>query len=291
MNGVIVKALSGFYYVATETGVVTCRARGIFRKTGESPLVGDRVTFSVKNGQGTVDSILPRTNAFVRPAVANLDAIVIFASEAIPVTDPYLIDRMTVIAAKKQVSVILCINKIDLKPSGRLSEIYQNTGYPVIQTSAVSGAGVEDLFAMIRSKTVAFTGNSGVGKSAMLQRLCPSTEIETGEVSVKLGRGRHTTRHIELYELGDQTFVADTPGFSSFDDEQSERIRKEELQELFPEFHPFLGKCRFPDCSHRKEPGCVVLQALQEGKLQRSRHESYCRLYEAAEQIKPWEMK
>lgn len=291
MNGVIVKALSGFYYVATEEKIVTCRARGSFRKTGETPLVGDRVTITVDHGRGTVDSILPRTNAFVRPAVANLDAIVIFASEAIPVTDPYLIDRMTVIAAKKQVSVILCINKIDLKPSDRLSSIYNHTGFPVIQTSAVSGAGVEDLFARIRGKTVAFTGNSGVGKSALLQRLCPAAEIETGEVSVKLGRGRHTTRHIELYNLGDQTFVADTPGFSAFDDDRSERIRKEELQDLFPEFHPYLGGCRFPDCSHRKEPGCAVLQALQDGELRRSRHESYCRLYEAAEQIKSWELK
>lgn len=291
MKGVIVKALSGFYYVATETGIITCRARGIFRKNGQSPMVGDRVTVTAEQNQGTVDSILPRTNEFVRPAVANLDAIVIFASEAIPVTDPFLIDRMTVIAARKEVPVILCINKVDLKPSDRLSSIYENTGFPVVQTSAVTGKGIEQLLSLIRGKTVAFTGNSGVGKSALLRRLCPGLEIETGEVSTKLGRGRHTTRHIELYDLGAQTYVADTPGFSSFDDEQSEHIRKDELQGLFPEFEPFLGSCRFPDCSHRKEPDCGVRQALKEGKIQRSRHESYCRLYEAAEQIKDWELK
>lgn len=291
MKGVIVKALSGFYYVATEIGIITCRARGIFRKNGQSPMVGDRVTVTAEQKQGTVDAILPRTNEFVRPAVANLDAIVIFASEAIPVTDPFLIDRMTVIAARKEVPVILCINKVDLKPSDRLSSIYESTGFPVVQTSAVTGEGIEQLLSLIRGKTVAFTGNSGVGKSALLRRLCPGLEIETGEVSTKLGRGRHTTRHIELYDLGAQTYVADTPGFSSFDDEQSEHIRKDELQGLFPEFEPFLGSCRFPDCSHRKEPDCGVRQALKEGKIQRSRHESYCRLYEAAEQINDWELK
>ena len=291
MKGVIIKALSGFYYVATEEGTVTCRARGVFRKSGQSPLVGDKVTISVQNGQGTVDAILPRKNEFVRPAVANLDAIVIFASEAIPVTDPFLIDRMTVIAAQKNVPVILCINKIDLMPADRLSSIYRNTGYPVILTSAESGEGVDVLYSLIRGKTVAFTGNSGVGKSALLSRLSSSAKIETGEVSLKLGRGRHTTRHIELYDVGEQTFVADTPGFSSFENEQSAQIRKEELQHLFPEFEPYLGSCRFQDCSHRKEPDCGLLQALREGKISRSRHDSYCRLYEAAEQIRPWEMK
>lgn len=290
MKGVIIKALSGFYYVATDEGTITCRARGVFRKNGQSPLVGDRVTISVQNGQGTVDSILPRNNEFVRPAVANLDAIVIFASEAIPVTDPFLIDRMTVSAAQKDVPVILCINKIDLMPADRLSSIYQNTGYPVIQTSAESGEGVDRLYSLIRGRTVAFTGNSGVGKSALLSRLS-SSEIETGEVSQKLGRGRHTTRHIELYDVGEHTFVADTPGFSSFENEQSSQIRKDELQHLFPEFAPYLGTCRFQDCSHRKEPDCGLLQAVREGKISRSRHESYCRLYEAAEQIKPWELK
>lgn len=291
MEGVIIKALSGFYYVSTEEGIVTCRARGVFRKTGQSPLVGDRVTIAVQNGQGTVDSILPRKNEFLRPAVANLDAIVIFASEAIPVTDPFLIDRMTVIAAEKNVPVVLCINKIDLNPAERLAAIYEQTGYPVIRTSAESGEGVEQLYTLIRGKTVAFTGNSGVGKSALLSRLCSASSIETGEVSQKLGRGRHTTRHIELYDLGEHTYVADTPGFSSFENELSARIKKENLQYLFPEFEPYLGRCRFLDCSHRKEPDCGLLQALREGKLQPSRHESYCRLYEAAELIKPWELK
>ena len=291
MNGIIVKALSGFYYVRTEDGLITCRARGIFRKTGETPLVGDRVTISLEGQQGTVDTILPRRNVFVRPAIANLDMIVIFASAAVPVTDPFLIDRMTVTAERQKVPAVLCINKMDLDPADELTTIYRRAGMTVVNTSAETGEGVDALRTLIRGKTAAFTGNSGVGKSTLLQKLCPSLALETGEVSRKLGRGRHTTRHIELYPIGDETYIADTPGFSSFETEQTAYIPKEELQQLFPDFRPYLGGCRFQDCSHRTEPGCTLLQALQEHKVEASRHESYKKLYAAAEQIKPWELK
>ena len=291
MKGIIVKALSGFYYVQTAEGLITCRARGLFRKTGQSPLVGDWVTITRSGSEGTVETIAPRRNAFVRPAVANVDALVIFASAAIPVTDPFLIDRMTVIAARQGVRSILCVNKTDLNPAQGLIGIYRRAGIPVVATSALTGEGLDDLRAAIRGKTVVFTGNSGVGKSAILRGLSPAAAVQTGEVSQKLGRGRHTTRHIELFSMGEDTYVADTPGFSSFDPEQMDHVPKEELQELFPDFAPYRTGCRFPDCSHRTEPGCVLLEALRAGKIEPSRHASYRRLYETAEQYKPWENK
>lgn len=291
VQGVIIKALSGFYYVAAEDGIIQCRARGKFRKTGESPLVGDRVTVQRENGQGTVRTILPRKNCFLRPAVANIDTLVILASRSIPVTEPFLIDRMTVLALRQGVEPVICVNKSDLASPEPLAAIYRAAGFPVVCTSAETGEGIEELRALISGKTVAFTGNSGVGKSAILRGLCPDLEIETGEVSQKLGRGRHTTRHVELFPIGERSYVADTPGFSSFELELMEPIPKEELAELFPDFRPYLGRCRFLDCAHRKEPDCAVLAALTAGEIKPSRHQSYLKLYEAAEQIKPWENK
>ena len=292
IQGVIIKALSGFYYVAVEDRIYECRARGKFRKTGDTPLVGDRVTVLPEGEQkGTVADILPRKNRFVRPAVANLDALVILASCSIPVTDPFLIDRMIAIAIRQRVTPLVCVNKSDLSAPEPLAEIYRSAGFAVVCTSAETGEGIEELRAMIHGKTAAFTGNSGVGKSAILSRLCPSRVIETGEVSQKLGRGRHTIRHVELYPLGEETYAADTPGFSSFDLEQMEAIPKQELESLFPDFQPYLGRCRFPDCSHRKEPDCGVLEAVSRGKIRPSRHKSYLRLYEAAMQLKSWEIK
>lgn len=289
LTGLIVKALSGFYYVDTGSGVLECRARGKFRKTGDSPLVGDRVTVRLEQGKGTVQSILPRRNRFLRPAVANIDALVILASRSIPVTEPFLIDRMSVIALAQGVEPIICVNKTDLEDPTPLAELYRAAGFPTVCTSAETGEGIEALRRLIAGKTVAFTGNSGVGKSAILRRLCPALKVETGEVSQKLGRGRHTTRHIELFPIGEGCRVADTPGFSSFELELMEPIPKEELAELFPDFRPHLGHCRFPDCAHRREPDCGVLAALAAGEIKPSRHQSYLKLYEAAEQIKPWE--
>ena len=289
LTGLIVKALSGFYYVDTGSGVLECRARGKFRKTGDSPLVGDRVTVRLEQGKGTVQSILPRRNRFLRPAVANIDALLILASRSIPVTEPFLIDRMTVIALAQGVEPIICVNKTDLEDPTPLAELYRAAGFPTVCTSAETGEGIEALRRLIAGKTVAFTGNSGVGKSAILRRLCPELKVETGEVSQKLGRGRHTTRHVELFPIGEGCRVADTPGFSSFELELMEPIPKEELAELFPDFRPHLGHCRFPDCAHRREPDCGILAALAAGEIKPSRHQSYLKLYEAAEQIKPWE--
>ncbi len=291
-NGRIVKALSGFYYVRTgDDRIVECRARGIFRKEKISPLVGDEVEFSMERGKGMIEKIAERKNSFIRPAVSNVDVLVIFCSGANPVTDPFLIDRVAAIAGDRNVPVVLCVNKTDLDSGEELIRIYRSAGFEVYPTSAQTGEGVEALRAAISGKTVALTGNSGVGKSSVLNCLDADFSIKTGEVSEKLGRGRHTTRHVELYRLADGTEIIDTPGFSSFDTEQMELILKENLQYAFSDFAPYLGKCRYHDCAHLKEPECAVLQALSDGRIEKTRYDSYVRLYESAREIKLWEKK
>ena len=290
-EGRILRSLSGFYDVQTVEGLITCRARGILRKEGSSPLTGDLVEISVEKGRGMVETILPRKNHFIRPAVANVDALVVFAANVNPVTEPFLIDRVAAIAGDQNVPVYLCVNKCDLDPAIDLVRIYEHAGFPVIRTSAETGEGVEELRALLTGKLAAFTGNSGVGKSSILNRLSPELKLETGAVSEKLGRGRHTTRHVELYRLGEDTYVADTPGFSSFDTDQMELILKENLQYAFPDFGDYLGKCRFDDCSHRREPDCAVRAAVEAGAIEKSRYESYLKLYEKSSQIKAWEIK
>ena len=290
-TGRIVKALSGFYYVRDGQETYECRARGKFRLEGVSPLVGDIVDYAPEpNGKGTVTAVHGRKNSFLRPAVANIDCMVVLAAAVNPVTDPFLIDRVTALAEDVGCELILCINKCDLDPGDRLWDIYEKTPYTLIRTSAKTGEGVDALRRAIAGKLCAFTGNSGVGKSSLLNALSPGLGIEVGAVSDKLGRGRHTTRHVEIYSLGD-AYIADTPGFASFDMDQTQHIPKENLQFDFPEFAPFLGRCRFDDCTHRQEPGCAVLAALGAGELSPSRHASYLRLYELAAQYKEWENK
>ena len=283
----IIKALSGFYYVQTEDGVVECRARGRFRRQDQSPLVGDFVRITRQGDKGVLEALLPRKNAFIRPAVANIDQLVVLASCAIPVTEPFLI----AIAQLQNVPALVVVNKDDLAPAQPLAEIYRRAGVPVLVTSAETGEGIEALREALAGKLSCLTGNSGVGKSSLLNRACPQLRLPVGEVSEKLGRGRHTTRHIELYSLGSNTFVADTPGFSAFDTERMELVHKEQLQYAFPEFAPYLGHCQFPDCAHRKEPGCAVRKALAEGEIGQTRYDSYERLYELASQLKEWELK
>ena len=290
-TGRIVRSLSGFYDVQTEDSVITCRGRGILRKQGDSPLTGDIAQITVEKGKGMIEKILPRTNRFIRPAVANVDALVVFAANVNPVTEPFLIDRVAVIAGDQNVPVYICVNKCDLDPAVDLARIYEHAGFPVIRASAQTGEGVEQLRKLIRGKLTAFTGNTGVGKSSMLNALCPTLELPTGEVSEKLGRGRHTTRHVQLYCLGEDTYVADTPGFSSFDTEQMDVLLKENLQYAFPDFAPHLGKCLYHDCSHRAEPDCAVRSAVFSGEIEKTRYDSYLRLYEEAEQVKLWELK
>ena len=286
------KALSGFYYVRSDTGLVECRARGKFRKDGVSPMVGDAVSYELTGeNKGILTGIAERKNFFIRPMVANVDYLVILTANVNPVTDPFLADRVAVIAEHAGCGVILCVNKCDLDRGDALYAAFSNhTGYPVLRTSAVTGEGTAELIELIRGKTVAFTGNSGVGKSSLLNCLEPKLGLAVGEVSDRLGRGRHTTRHIELFDIGG-TLIADTPGFSSFDLTQMQPIRKEELQHDFPEFRPYIGRCRFDDCAHLKEPGCAVLEALAAGDISPSRHLSYQKLFEISAQYKDWEHK
>lgn len=289
MEGIILKALSGFYYVHTAAGTYTCRARGKFRHDKVSPLVGDQVEFTpLENNTGALDRILPRRSQFNRPAVANIDQLVLVVSQAIPVTDPFLIDRIIAIAAGRSCDCVICVNKCDLNDGEELYRIYRDAGFSTVRVSAATGEGMEELRRLIAGKVSAFTGNSGVGKSSILNALHPAFSIQTGDVSEKLGRGRHTTRHVELFALDETTLIADTPGFSSFDADKMELCRKEELAGCFREFAPYLDKCRFQDCAHVKEQGCAVLEAVRAGAICPSRHESYVRLYEQQKEIPDW---
>ena len=285
------RALSGFYYVRGEGSLIQCRARGRFRREGRTPLVGDRVRIVLNpDGTGAVDEILPRKNAFGRPAVANVDCLVMLLSAALPVTDPYLVDRVTVRCEKNRCGVLLAVNKCDLDPGDDLRAIYARTGYGVYPVSALTGEGMDRLRSALAGKICCFTGNSGVGKSSLLNALAPGLAIPTGSVSQKLGRGRHTTRHVELFDIGGGTLIADTPGFASFGDETEEPILPEELPGLFPEFRPYLGRCRFDDCTHRSEPGCAVREAASGPDIHPSRYGSYLRLYGEASKLNRWEL-
>ena len=289
MKGRIQKALSGFYYVKSEEALYTCRARGKFRKAGISPLVGDFVEFlPLDGGEGMIEQIETRKNAFDRPAVANIDQLVIVASQALPITDPYLIDRMTAIAALKNCGVLICINKCDLDPGQELYAYYTQAGFPTLCVSAASGEGIEALSQAITGKLSAFTGDSGVGKSSILNALDSSYHLKVGEVSQALGRGRHTTRHVELYTLSSGAEIIDTPGFSSFDAQGLSLALKRKLPETFADFAPYLGQCRFVGCTHTKEKGCAVLTAVKEGKVVKGRHDSYLRLFNQLKELEEW---
>lgn len=291
-RGRIEKALSGFYYVNTGGETLQCRARGKFRREGLSPLVGDWVQVrELGNGEGFVEAVEARRNQFARPAAANIDQLVILASAAIPVTEPYLIDRIASIAALKGCQVLLCLNKCDLDSADELYDIYSRSAIPVLRVSAVTGQGLDALREAIRGKLSAFTGNSGVGKSSVLNALLPSLALPVGEVSKALGRGRHTTRHVELFSLGEDTYIIDTPGFSSFDTAEMDLALKQHLPDTFPEFAPYVSDCRFTGCTHTKEEGCRVLQAVKDGLIPASRHRSYVRLYDELKDVKEWQQK
>ncbi|MGI5958860.1 MAG: ribosome small subunit-dependent GTPase A [Massiliimalia sp.] len=292
-EGLIVKALGGFYYVETAEKIFECRARGVFRKRETSPVVGDQVVIEGdEKGKGTVVQIKERKNFVVRPPLANLDQIFIVSSMCEPVPNTTVIDEFIAMSEHKGIEPILVFTKSDLKDPGQLEQVYRNAGFQVLCVDNLKGGFEQQAKQLLAGKISAFTGNTGVGKSSFLNALYPGFGVQTGEVSQKLGRGRHTTRHVELYKLEDiDAYVADTPGFSSMDLMQYDVIRKDQLQYCFREFEPYWDQCRFTGCSHTVEKGCAVLEALAEGKISQSRHDSYVALYDQAKQIKDWELK
>ena len=291
-EGIILKGIGGFYYVDTPEGLIECKARGRFRKTVGKPIVGDCVSLEIQpeDGTGYLLTIAPRKNSLVRPAVANLDLLVAVASAAPPVTDPFLIDRVTAIAVHKDIGVLVVINKTDENPGDELYEIYRKSGIDTLRVSALTGDGIDALRAHIRGKVSAFAGNSGVGKSSVLNRIDPHFGAAVGAISDRIGRGKHTTRHVELHPIEGGGYIADTPGFSSFDTEQMDLVLAEDLQYAFPEFAPYIGRCKFTGCAHVKEKGCAVRAAVEAGEIAKSRHESYVKLYESVKDLKEWEL-
>ena len=286
------KAVRGLWYVETAEGIFCCTARGKLRGTKETPLVGDRVTvLPLGGGKGSLETVLPRRNAFVRPSVANIDALVILCSAVIPVTDPLLIDRMIAIAELKDCEPILCFHKCDLGRAAELVSDYRRAGFRVIETSSETGEGLNELEEAIQGRTCAFTGNSGVGKSSLLNALEPALTLETGDVSEKLGRGKHTTRHVELFRLSCGAAVMDTPGFAAFDGEEVSLELKERLPALFREFRPYLGCCRYHDCKHGKDDGCAVREAAEMGEISEGRYRSYLRMWEELKDLKEWDFR
>ena len=283
MQGKIIKGIAGFYYVhVAGSGVYECKAKGIFRKDGVKPLVGDDVEMEVtheKDMEGNIMRILPRKNELVRPAVANIDqALVVFA-----VTKPKphfnLLDRFLVMMETKEIPAILCFNKADIAGDAEiagLKAVYENCGYPLIFTSAKKEENIDRLKELLQGKTTAAAGPSGVGKSSLINLLQSGVKMETGSISRKIERGKHTTRHSELIMLGDESYIMDTPGFSSL---YAGNMEKEDLKYCFPEFAPYEGKCRFNGCGHIHEPGCAVKQAADEGKRHRIRDEDYGMMY------------
>ncbi len=290
-KGIIFKALSGFYYVKTDDDLIECKARGVFRKKQNAPLVGDKVVISFTDeNRGVIDQIMPRLNCLIRPPVANIDQLFIIVSTVSPLPNTFVIDKMIAIAEDKGIEPILIINKSDLSSPKEIASVYESAGFKTFVVSAQTGEGIENIYPLFKDKLSVFCGNSGVGKSSILNAIDSRFSISTGEISEKLGRGRHTTRHSELYECHGG-LIADTPGFSSVDMERMAVIKKDDLQFVFREFKEYLGECKFTSCSHTKEKGCAVLEAGEQGKIEPTRIESYRRLYEEASKYKEWELK
>ena len=290
-EGIIIKGIGGFYYVEAAGEIFECKARGVFRKSGIKPLAGDRVTISVNdNAENTIDEIHERSSVLVRPPVANIDRLFIVSSVCEPKPVLLIIDRLTALAVSKGIEPIVVFTKNDLESADEYIEIYKKAGIKVFAVSCVTGEGVDAVKAELKGHISTFCGNSGVGKSSLLNVIDPKLCLKTGEISDKLGRGRHTTRHSELFKV-EGGYVADTPGFSSFETEENELILKDDLPYTFKEFEPYIGQCKFTSCLHVKDKGCRILQAVEKGEIPATRHESYCFMMEEAKNIKEWELK
>lgn len=286
-RGIITKCLGGLYTVESPDGIYECKARGVFRSRGVSPYVGDTVELR----GGVISEIIDRKNCIIRPPLANLDRLIFVVSTCSPVPNYLLLDKFIAIAEYKGITPVVVITKTDLGDSRPIHEIYGSIGITVLEVNYDDESTVESVRQLLSSGISAFTGNSGAGKSTLLNAVDPSLNIPTAEISRKLGRGRHTTRHAELYKLAGGGYIADTPGFSTFETNRYDIIRKEELAGCFREFEPYIGECRFNDCAHVCEKGCAVIAAVGAGEIHESRHASYCTMYEEARQLKEWELK
>lgn len=291
-QGMIVRTASALFAVKSGDAIYECRPRGRFRRDGVAPMAGDQVLFEVqKDGSGVLTEILPRRNSLVRPLVANVDKLILVCSAAPPVTGLQLIDSFTALAAMKGIEPVICVNKTDLDGAADLIGLYRGLGYVTIPVSAATGEGLDQLAACMRGVFCVLTGNSGVGKSSLFNGLFPGVKVRTGELSQRIGRGRQTTRHVELLPTADGGYLADTPGFSSFDPVEMEMTDAARLPYCFPEFVPYLGSCRYNDCSHVRDEGCAVLRAMSEGKIAHSRHESFTYLYNSVKDLRAWNSK
>jgi ribosome biogenesis GTPase len=293
MQGRIIKATGAQFVVSGPEGQLVCRARGRFRLEGEYPLVGDFVTAmsdGTGEGYGVISEVAPRQNRLIRPPVANVDRLLIVASLAPPVTPLALVDYLTTLAEYHDIVPVICFNKTDIEDAQSTAAMYHALGYPAMAVSAVTGEGLSDLAEAIDDGLTVLTGYSGVGKTSLLNALIPGFSARTGEISEKIGRGRQTTRHVELLPFG-QGYVADTPGYSSFDAVEMEMTEKERLPWCFVEFRDFLGQCKYNDCTHVSDEGCAILQALKDGRISPSRHESYTDLYERLKDVRQWQLK
>ena len=290
LNGTIIKGIGGFYYIEAAGEIYECKARGVFRKEHITPLVGDSVVINVKdNSDNSIESIDPRRNYFNRPPIANVDKLVIVASTCEPRPSTLIIDRLTAVAVHKGVTPIIVFTKDDLKNADEILSDYSKTKFKVFSVSNKTHEGVDELKNELNGCISVFTGNTGVGKSSLINCIAPEFSLETGEISQKLGRGRHTTRHVELYKNGN-SFIADTPGFSSLDFETNDIIMKDELADCFPEFADYTDKCKFTSCSHVADKGCAVVQAVNDGLISKSRHDSYVSLYNEVKNIEQWQL-
>lgn len=287
--GTVIKLTGGFYYVDIDGEVLECKARGVFRKREESPVVGDKVRVAVKDdGYHSIEEILERKNFLVRPALSNLDVLVIVVSSVQPVPNTLVIDKLTAAAVSLGIMPFIVFSKTDLQECESLIKAYTKAGFKSFSYFDGDKNSVDEIRNALSGKLVAFIGNSGVGKSTLINNLYPELQLQTGEISMKLGRGRHTTRTVELFKVGDG-YVADTPGFSTMDLERYSLWDKEQLMYCFPEFEEYLGKCQFTSCMHICEKGCAVLEALENGEIAPSRHESYKLMYDEVKDIKPWQ--
>lgn len=290
IDGVILKGIGGFYYVKTDEGVFECKAKGKFRKEKITPLAGDRVSVTIRNDEeNTIDEIYERKNFLIRPPVANIDKLFIVVSAAKPRPNTVIIDKMTVLAEKNNITPVIVITKTDLADHDELKSVYETTGYKVFSFSVEDDSELDDIKNELKGCLCAFTGNSGVGKSTLINALNGNLQLETGEISDKLGRGRHTTRQAEVFPVG-EGLVIDTAGFSSIDFTTDNRIYSDELQYYFREFADHIDECRFTGCRHLGDKGCKICDLIETGEISTSRHESYKTILSEIKDNKKWDV-